>query len=285
MPPAWANPFDERMSGDRVDSKILGELFRRFRLSRRFAAASFPLLASLLLGCGGLDRRADGSLLVLAASDLQFALPEIAGEFEMATGRRIQIVLGSTGNLTTQIEQGAPADVFLSANEGFLDRLDAAGLIDPGTRRVYGIGRIAAVWSADQPGVSTLDELREPRFRTLAIANPEHAPYGMAAREALRSTGVWTSVEPRLVLAENVAQAFQFVRSGNADAGIVALAVAMGVPGTPLLLVDADLHQPIRQSGAVLRDARDPFLAEEFLDFVTGDRGREILQRYGFEDP
>jgi molybdate transport system substrate-binding protein len=251
---------------------------------------SWPAIAILFLatvsGCG--DRGFGGggdAVLVLAASDLQLALPEIAREFEAQQGGRVQLVFGSTGNLTTQIEQGAPADLFLAANESFIDRLDRAGLIDPGTRILYAEGRLATAWRAGGQPIQAPQALQDPRFTAISIANPEHAPYGVAAREMLESLGILGAVQGRLVFGENVAQALQLVQSGNADAGIVALPVVIGMSGIEYLPIDPSLHQPLRQAGAVLRDAVDPFGGEAFLDFIMSDAGQGILRRYGFEAP
>jgi len=250
----------------------------------RSAVALLVLL--LLPACGAPDRAARGdALLVLAAADLQLALPEVVRAFEAETGQRVQTVFGSTGNLTMQIEQGAPADVFLSANEQFIDRLEEAGLVDPGTRRGYATGRLALTWREGIAAPASVADLADPRFGAIALANPEHAPYGGAGREVLEAAGVWDAVQQRLVLAENVAQAVQFVRSGNADAGVVALPVVIALPGSPHMEIDAALHRPLRQVGAVLRDAVDPFAGDRFLEFLVGASGREILERYGFEAP
>lgn len=245
---------------------------------------------ALLAACGGAsgdaaEERAPEPLLVLAASDLQFALPEVAAAFEARTGVPVELVLGSTGNLATQIENGAPGDVFLAADEAFVARLERGGHAREGSRRVYAVGRLALVW---RPGVAEpaeLASLADPAYRTVAIANPEHAPYGAAARAALRSAGVWDAVQPRLVLGENVAQTMQFVRTGNADAGLVALGVAIRPGGVPFRAVDPSLHPPLRQAGAVLRESTRPGAAEAFLAELAGPAGREVLGRYGFEPP
>jgi molybdate transport system substrate-binding protein len=222
---------------------------------------------------------------VLAASDLQAAMPELVARYEAATGRRARVVLGSTGNLTSQIEQGAPGDLFLAASERFVDRLEARGLIVPPSRRVYAIGPLVLVSAPGAALPRTVAELAGAAYGTVAIANPEHAPYGMAAREAMQSAGVWDAVRPRLVLGENIAQALQFVRSGNADAGIVARGLVVHLPDVAWQPVDPGLHAPLRQTAAVLRGSTRPDDAAAFLDLVTGEEGRTILRRHGFELP
>jgi molybdate transport system substrate-binding protein len=221
-------------------------------------------------------------LIVFAAADLQFALTEIAADFAAAGHPRPTISFGSTGTFSQQIENGAPADVFFAADERALADLEAKGLLLAGTRRPYAIGDIVLVERAGLPPVTTLSDLARPELRTVAIADPEHAPYGRAAREALVRSGAWPGVEPKLVFGENVAQAFQFVRTGNADAGIVALSVALGLPGTHYTRIAASLHDPIVQAAAVLARTRQPDLARAFLAYANGPAARPILTAYGF---
>lgn len=249
-------------------------------------ARALLVLAWVLAACG--DRTADAeksAVLVLAAADLQGALGEIAAQFEEETGQTVRLVFGSTGNLTTQIENGAPADLFFAANESFMDRLAAAGLVEDGTRRIYALGRLALVARSGTVPPPDLGSLASPRFGTIAIANPEHAPYGTAAREALRRAGVWSRVQPRLVLGENVAQTYQFVRTGNADAGIVALALVEGSADAEHVLIPDSLHAPLRQAAGAIRGSPRAPAARRFLDFVTGSEGQAILRRYGFVPP
>jgi molybdate transport system substrate-binding protein len=243
------------------------------------------LLVCLLAGCSDRGSAGGEPVLVLAAADLQAAMPDLVAAYEAATGGRAEVVLGSTGNLTSQIEQGAPGDVLLAANESFIDRLAGRELIVPGTRRIYAIGPLVLVAAAGVPLPESVAELANPVYGTVAIANPEHAPYGMAGREAMQSAGVWDAVRPRLVLGENIAQALQFVRTGNADAGIVALGLVVQLPDMVYRAVDPDLHAPLRQTGAVLRDSGRPADAAAFLDVLTGPQGREILRSHGFELP
>jgi molybdate transport system substrate-binding protein len=222
---------------------------------------------------------------VLAAADLQRVLPQIAAAWQARTGHRVEIVFGSTGNLTTQVENGAPGDLFLSASERFVDRLERGGHVVPETRAVYAEGRLALVWRAGAPAPAGPAALAGEAYRTVAIANPEHAPYGEAARQVLEGAGAWAAVRGRLVLAENVAQALQFVRSGNADAGISALGIVIDDAAVPHRPVDPALHAPLRQTGAVLRASARPDLAADLLRELTGPRGREAFLRHGFGAP
>ncbi len=228
----------------------------------------------------------DLPLLVFAASDLRDAFESLIPRFEGETGIRIDLVLGSTGNLTSQIENGAPADLFFAANESFLDRLERGGLLEPGTRRVYARGRLALVWSdSSAPPEGLLEALDAASGETLALANPEHAPYGTAARELLEALGIWPALAPRTVLGENVTQALQFVETGNADIGLVALSLVQEGRTRTHLLVPDSLHRPLRQAAGVIRGSRAPEEASRLLDWILSEEGQAILRRYGFEAP
>jgi len=239
-------------------------------------------------GAGGGDREGmspDGAprLLVLAASDLLFALPKIVEEFHDQTGMGVDLVLGSSGNLATQIENGAPADLYFSANRHFVDRLEGRGRLVPGTRRAYAVGRLALISAPGSAPPTGLAELAGPEFQVIALANPEHAPYGMAAREALQAQRLWDGLASRLVYAENIAQATQFVRTGNADAGIVALGVILGERDWDHRLIPDHLHTPLLQTAAVIQGSRHEAAARRFLELVLAEEGQTILARYGFE--
>ncbi len=255
------------------------------RPGRLLALCSLTTL--LLSGCGREGASGQDALLVLGASQLLAAFEELVPLHEERTGERIDVVLGSTGSLAAQIRNGAPADLFFSANEEFLDDLIAAGRVEPDSRAAYAVGRLALV----VPPGSDLPEdeahLVDPRFRTIAIANPDHAPYGWAAREALRTLGIWDELQPRLVLGDNVAHALQFVSTGNAEGGLVALSLVAGPAGSgvPYRLVDAALHPPMLQVAGVVTGTRMPERASAFLAFVLSDEGQAILARYGFEAP
>jgi molybdate transport system substrate-binding protein len=226
---------------------------------------------------------------VAAASDLQFALPEVAAAFHRAGAQRVQLSFGSSGNFTRQIQQGAPFDLFLSADEAFVLRLADAGLTrDGGT--LYALGHIALV----VPLRSTialdaqLAGLKRDwgSIQRFAIANPELAPYGRAAREALQRLGLWETAQAKLVLGENVAQATQFVSTAAAQAGIASLSLAMApavAASTRHLPLPRSLHEPLRQRMVLLRKARP--VAASFHDFVAGAAGQAILARHGFARP
>lgn len=228
---------------------------------------------------------APAPLTVAAAADLQFAFTEIAALFEARTGQPVTLVFGSTGQLAQQIESGAPFDLFAAANIAFVEGLRDKGLIFDDSIALYAEGRIVLAVNRETGVVAaTLDDLRDPAIQRIAIANPEHAPYGVAAKEALIHSGVWDVVEPRLVYGENVRQTLQFIQTGDAQAGIVALSVA-NVPEITWTLLDAHLHTPLRQALAVVKASSQPDAARAFAAFINGPEGRPIMQRYGFVLP
>lgn len=222
---------------------------------------------------------------VYAAADLDMAFREIKPLFEKATGARVTLVMGSTGNLAKQIEHGAPADVFFAANESFIDDLLAAGAVIPQTRALYAQGRIVLATPATSAvTLRELADLLKPEVRRVAIANPAHAPYGRAAQEALESVGVWEKVKPKLVYGENIRHALQFIETGSVEAGIVALSVA-GVPGVRYVPIDPRLHKPLNQVAAVVNRSPHPDLGAAFIQFLNGPEGRPIMKKYGFRLP
>ena len=222
------------------------------------------------------------SLTVFAAADLGFAFKEIVPRFEKSVGARVSLVLGSSGNLATQIEHGAPADVFFSADRAFVERLAARGAVIAESRAVYAQGRIIlATARSFGPRLTDLRQLGDPRIRHVAIANPVHAPYGRAAEEALRKVGLWDAVKPKLVFGENIRHALQFIQTGAAEAGIVALSVA-NVPEIEWTLIDSSLHAPLQQVAVVVKRTARPELGLAFIQFVNGPEGRSIMKRYGF---
>jgi molybdate transport system substrate-binding protein len=237
------------------------------------------------------SRPARPAPLVAAASDLQFALDAIVARVQRDIGIAPRVTYGSSGNFARQIEQGAPFELFLSADEAYVERLDVRRLTQ-GTGTLYAVGRIVLFvphGSALQPdpGLEHLAaRLARGESGRLAIANPEHAPYGRAAEQALRALGVWDAVQPKLLLGENVAQAAQFASSGNADGGIIAyslaLAPALRERGRFALLPET-LHAPLRQRMVLLKGASPA--AERLYEYLRSPASRAILREYGFVLP
>ncbi len=211
-------------------------------------------------------------LIVAAASDLA---PLSASLEKGFTAAHVKFTLASSGSLKQQIENGAPFDVFLSANDQYVNDLAKSGQVDPSTVIIYATGRLA-LWSRDG-SVRSIDDLKKPEVKHLSIPNPEHAPYGVAARQALENRKLWKEIEPKIVYGENVRQALQFAESGNADAVITSWTL---LKGRGKLLPDS-WHQPIRQAGAVVKSSAQPAVAREFLKFLTGPEGQKILDSGG----
>ena len=233
---------------------------------------------------GGSDRPAapENRLLVAAASDLQFAFGEMGALYREKSGQEVSFTFGSTGNLASQIENGAPFDIFAAANVEFVERLAGQGLVIPDTQQLYAQGRIALVVNrAAGVEAAELNDLLDPSLSRIAIANPAHAPYGKAAQEALQSVGIWEDIQPKLVLGENVRQALQFVQTGDAQAGIVALSVA-DTPEVSYTLLEADLHQPLNQALAVIKGTPREAAARTFIKLANSPDGRQIMKKYGF---
>jgi len=241
----------------------------------------FAVLVTIASGCQG----PKNGITVSAASDLTNAFQEVGREFERKNGTRVTFVFGSTGQLAQQIEQGAPTDVFAAASVAFIDELERGGFIVAGTKQTYGIGRIALWTRRDaNPGIEKLEDLARDGVQRIAIANPDHAPYGIAAREALQATGLWDKVKPRIIFAENISQTLQYAESGNVDVAIVALSLCIGSQGTWTLIPD-NLHKPIVQSMAVIKGTTNEEGARSFVKYVNDAGGRVIMQRFGFSLP
>jgi len=241
------------------------------------------LLALLLcLAPGrGLAGTSERDLIVAAAADLVFALREIAHIFEKEHEVKVTLTFGSTGQLAQQIQHGAPVDVFFAASVAYVEDLRGKGAILSDSVEPYAQGQIVLAAQKGRSGISTLEDLTRNDVKRIAIANPAHAPYGMAAREALMSANLWTQVQPKLVYGENVRQALQFLQTSNVDAAIIALSVAQ-VPEVRFTRIDRSLYRPIVQVAAVTTRSRQPDLARAFIRFVNGPQGRPIMKRFGF---
>jgi molybdate transport system substrate-binding protein len=243
------------------------------------------LLALALFCAACAPHPSSQKLAVAAAADLNFALPEIARQFHAAAPAvELQVAYGSSGNFFAQIGNGAPFDVFLSADVAYPRKLAAAGLGAGNSIFTYAVGRLV-VWV---PAASPLDPataLRQPSVKHVAIANPQHAPYGRAAQAALRTLGLYQTVGPKLVLGENVAQTLQFVESGAADAGIVALSLALAPPVRArgrYWEIPLEAYPRVEQGGIIMKDSP---AARDFRAFLLSAAGRRTLKQYGFFVP
>jgi molybdate transport system substrate-binding protein len=227
---------------------------------------------------------------VAAAADLKFAMTDVAGQYEKQTGNKVNVTYGSSGNFFSQLQNGAPFDLFFSADIDYARKLDAAGLAEPGTLYLYAIGRIT-IWT---PPDSKMDVtalgwkgLLDERVQKIAIANPEHAPYGRAAIAAMQKAGIYEEVKSKLVYGDNISQAAQFVQSGSAQAGIVALSLAIsaGMKDGKRWDIPEDMHPPIEQAAILMKNAKNKEAARAFLDFVKSNGARATLAKYGFTFP
>jgi len=220
---------------------------------------------------------------VAAASDLYHAFAEMGEAFTDETGTGVEFTFGSTGLLTQQIQEGAPFDLFAAAHESYIDRLVDADAVLSDSKEPYALGRLVVLGDVEGD-VEGGQLLLDPEIKTITIANPEHAPYGKAAKETLESWGIWDEVEPKLVYAENIRQAYQYIESGNADVGIVALAL-VNETDIPSHLINEETHQPITQTLGIPTQSANEEASRAFAEFILSQQGKEILQAYGFDQP
>jgi molybdate transport system substrate-binding protein len=261
------------------------------RYLSRCLHASLIVASCALLALGILRAQdkaaAQAPVRIAAAADLQPAMSDLVSQYQTENAARLDVTYGSSGNSFAQIQNGAPFDLFFSADIEYPRKLQLAGAADPGTLRIYAVGQIV-LWAP--PGAQAdiakrqWGALLHPSVQRIAIANPAHAPYGRAAVAALRKAGVYDRVQAKLVYGENISQAAQFVQSGNAQVGILAKSLAMssGMSGGESWDVPADMYPPIEQAAVVLKNGANKDGARAFLDFVESRQGHAILARHGF---
>lgn len=243
---------------------------------------SVVLLA--LFACA--SSKSDGrSVRIAAAADLAKAFGELGKEFTKRTGIEAKLTFGSSGRLSTQIVEGAPYYLFASANDDCVAKVVSAGKCDASSVRTYARGRIVVWTRRDVMAPVKLSDLALPRFTRIAIANPEHAPYGAAAKQALEKAGLWEQLQPRIVFAENIQTTMHYARDGNADAAIVALSLAVVSDGGAYLAIDPALHEPLDQQLVVCGAGSEADAARQFADFIASRDGTEVMTRYGFVVP
>ena len=249
---------------------------------RRPSRIAFPAVLCLAQLCAAQDIR------VAAAADLQFAMQDIATQFQKQTGKSAQVIYGSSGNFFQQLQNGAPFDLFFSANLDYAKKLEAAGLTEPGSYYQYAKGKIV-IWVPKDSKLdlsSGLKALLDPSIKKIAVANPQHAPYGQAAVAAMQKEGVYDKVKGKLVLGENISQTASFVVSGSADVGIVALSLALA-PNMKdqgrYVEIAAGEYPPIEQACVILSSSKNKEVARQFLGFVKTPAIGELLEKYGFD--
>jgi molybdate transport system substrate-binding protein len=255
-------------------------MIRPSRFKRRFITLAVCLALSSGL-CAAQE------ITAAAAADLQFAMQEISTRFRQESGKSVKLIYGSSGNFAQQLQNGAPFDMFFSANLDYPKQLEAAGLIEPGSFYEYGVGKIV-VWVPNDSKLELgpgLKALLDPSIKKIAIANPQHAPYGKAAVAALQKENIYEQVKDKFVLGENISQTASFVASGSADVGIVALSLALS-PNMKdrgrYLEVPSGEYPAIEQACVIMRSSKNKDIAREFLKFSPI---RELLLKYGFAVP
>lgn len=257
--------------------------------ARTFLRNSFYSLL-LLLCLATIASAQKRRIRVAAASDLQTVMPEIASAFEADTGTRAELIFGSSGNLFAQIQNGAPFDVFFSADSEFPSKLIQSGRAEPRSALTYAVGRLV-LWlppnAKCDPQTEKWNCLLKPEISKVAIANPAHAPYGRAAIQALQSARLYEQVRPKLVFGENISQAAQFAESGNAQAGLLSYSQTQSAAlrNGKKWEVPQDSYPLIEQRVVILKGARDGSAAQDFVQFVTEGRGRGLLEQAGFRLP
>jgi molybdate transport system substrate-binding protein len=258
-----------------------------FRNGRARPWCCFVVLVSVLLSVPA--SRAQ-SVRVAAASDLQFAMDDLASRYQDQTGQKLSLTYGSSGNFYAQIQSGAPFDIFFSADILYAQKLIDARLADPNSLSIYARGQIVLWASADAYLNISRDgfaALRDPRIQKIAVANPDHAPYGRAAVAALQHAGLYDGLKSKLVYGENISQAAQFVQSGSAQVGFLALSLVLSptMKSGDRWLIPSDLYPPLDQAAVLLNSSTNKTAARAFLEFVNRDVGREILSQHGFTIP
>jgi molybdate transport system substrate-binding protein len=249
---------------------------------RRLSLIAVLLVGSISQNCVAQE------ITVAAAADLQFAMQDVAARFQKETGKTVKPIYGSSGNFFQQIQNGAPFDMFFSANLDYPKQLDAAGLIEPASFYQYARGKIV-IWVRNESKLdlnSGMKALLDPSVKKIAVANPQHAPYGQAAVAAMQKENIYDKVKDKFVLGENISQTASFVVSGAADVGIVALSLALS-PNMKdkgrYAEVPADEYPPIEQACVILKTSKDKETARQFLSFVKTAPIGDVLRSYGFD--
>jgi len=248
------------------------------------------IIALCLFVITGVNLAVAEEITIAAASDLNFAFKDIVAEYEKTTGNHVRLALGSSGNFFAQIQNGAPFDLYFSADIAYPRKLEEAGLTVPGSLYQYAVGRIV-MWTGHESHIDVtqgFEALRQSTVKKIAIANPKHAPYGRAAVAAMEYFKVYDQVKDKLVLGENISQATQFVESGAADVGIIALSLALAPPMQAAGYyweIPADAYPPIEQGAVMLMGGKNQKSAKAFLSFIQGAEGQTMMKRHGFVVP
>ncbi len=243
----------------------------------------FLLVFSALPGCAE-------EITIAAAADLNFVFQELAVRFEKQTGIKVKVSFGSSGNFYAQIQNGAPYDLFFSADLDYPKKLQEAGFAQPDSLYQYATGKLV-LWAPNASNIDVqqgLKALLDPKVQKIAIANPAHAPYGRAAEAALKRAGIYGRISGKLVMGENISQTAHFVESGNADAGLLALSLALSSAMRhqgKFSLVPQDLYPPLYQASVIVKSSHRKRAAQQFMTFLRSPQTVELMRQYGFENP
>ncbi len=276
--------FTRNDSAKSFSDLLLTGLATRFYV--RWKASSKLTITSLILFSIYLlyfpSRTFSEELIVAAASDLTFAFNEIGKNFESETGNQVIFSFGSTGMLAEQIRHGAPFDIFAAADDRSIMSLKNENLLINDSIRHYAAGKLVIAYNKNTKLITSLEDLQLKEIKNITIANPDHAPYGIAAKEALVKAGLWNKLKQKIIFGENVRQALQFIQTGNVEAGIIAMSIA-GVREINYVLIDEKLYPPINQTMAILKNTPKQKVARKFIDFICSKKGKTILEKFGYK--
>jgi molybdate transport system substrate-binding protein len=252
-------------------------------MTNRLRTICLTLLITCSWTTGCSSQKQPREVHIAAAANLRGTIDQLARDFEAQTGVHVISTIGPTAQLTQQIENGAPVDVFLSADTQHVDELISKHLADSATRAVYARGSLV-LWAPSRPDITSLQDLAAASCKQVGIARPELAPYGAAAIEALKKQGLWTAVEPKLVYAQSISAAKQFADSGNTAAAFTALSLVIDSHGH-YLAIDSHLYTPLDQALCIVNQSPQPELARQFRDFLLSPSGHAVLARSGYTFP
>ncbi|KAF0250361.1 MAG: molybdate transport system substrate-binding protein [bacterium] len=231
-----------------------------------------------------IETTTEKKLIIAAAANVEPAFTEIAKEFQAETGIEVVFSFGATGMLGKQIENGAPFDLFVSADVKTVESLESKDEILSASKRIYAQGKLVLTWPQDTKQVPlSLEDITKPEFKKIAIATPDIAPYGAAAKESLQNIGIWEKVESRIVYGENVSTVYQYAKTGNVALAFVPLSLIKN--GEKFLVIDEKLHKPINQALGIVKRSKQLELAKQFDAFLAGQKGHNILEKFGYRSP
>lgn len=256
-------------------------LFRHLTQHFFYNAIIWPIL--ILLALPACQRSTSTEITVSAAANLIPAFEEIGQRFEAESGIHVIYNFGSSGQLAQQIEQGAPVDVFASANADYVLQLAQANRLKPQSAKVYAVGRLV-VWGLDSTLIPTkLADLTEPAITKISIANPEHAPYGIVAKTVLTQQNLWVTLQPKIIIGADVRQALTLAETGDVTVALVPLSLVYQLNNGAYTLIPSNLHPPIEQMIGIVQESHHPAEAQQFVDFILSEQGQTILQQFGYE--